>query len=423
MSTSASILQELRERIAHIPLTNTHDHLRTEEQWLRLEPDLWYFFSPYACSDLMSSGMPLDVGESLHSKDLSQDEKWERIEPHLGKAANTSFLKAVDIAVRDIYGIPGLSRDTYPTLLERMKEVKKPGWYRQILRERANIEITILEAQQSGLDRSLFVPVLKTWPVTFMRTREELQREAERNGVDVYSLADYLRAADAHFEAGVRDGVIAVKFGWLPYWRTLSIDRPTTRDAEVVFNQIFRKRGEGASWEDAKPLQDYLIHYCIQKAADLGLVVEFHTGLQEGNGNFITDSDPTLLSNLFLTYKNVNFDIFHAGFPYSTELGVLAKNFPNVYPNMCWMHIIGEQPARNMLDEWLDLVPSNKILAFGADYGHVEGTYAHSKMARENVARVLADRVSRGNQSMREAEEIAVRIVRLNGRELYGLDQ
>ena len=39
------------------------------------------------------------------------------------------------------------------------------------------------------------------------------------------------------------------------------------------------------------------------------------------------------------------------------------------------------------------------------------------------TARVLADRVERGDQTMAEAREIAERILRLNGRELFGLDE
>ncbi|MDO8682287.1 MAG: hypothetical protein Q7N50_02235, partial [Armatimonadota bacterium] len=56
-------------------------------------------------------------------------------------------------------------------------------------------------------------------------------------------------------------------------------------------------------------------------------------------------------------------------------------------------------------------------------YRFVEGIYAHAQIARENVARVLADRVERGDQTMDEAVELAGRILRLNGRELFRLDE
>ena len=36
----------------------------------------------------------------------------------------------------------------------------------------------------------------------------------------------------------------------------------------------------------------------------------------------------------------MDFDIFHIGYPYQQTLSALAKNFANVYIDMCWAHII-----------------------------------------------------------------------------------
>lgn len=150
--------------------------------------------------------------------------------------------------------------------------------------------------------------------------------------------------------------------------------------------------------------------------------MQIHTGMQEGNENIIGNSDPTLLTNLIREYQNVKFDLFHAGYPYVRELAVLAKNFPNVYPDLCWVHVISSTAARAILSEWLDLIPSNKILAFGGDYRFAEGIYGHLALARRNVATVFEDKVSRGDIALKQVPYLASRLLQQNARELYGLN-
>ncbi|MDO8683937.1 MAG: amidohydrolase family protein [Armatimonadota bacterium] len=422
MPTHSSTLDALREFIDRIPLTDTHEHIRSEKDWLKKDTYLGHLFQHYASCDLVTSGMPPEDLASLHDTQLSPEEQWEKFEPYWLKAGNTSYCKAIDIAVRDLFDLPGLNRDTYQDLLRKMEESRKPGWYRKVLKDKANIEVCVLNTGEIDADRTLFAPVGGFDNFVSATTRQGATALGANVDVNVYSMDDFLTALDKAFEKAVNAGIVGVKSG-LAYSRAIFYDNTTRHEAEILFNRMLRYRGNGVSWEDAKPFQDFMMHQVIQRAAEYGLPMQFHTGIQEGNGNFLADTNPVLLNNLFFTYRNVKFDVFHAGFPYSRELGVLAKNFANVYPDMCWMHIIGAKSAREILDEWLDLVPANKILGFGGDYIFVEGVYGHAKIARDNVARVLADRVERGDQTMDEAKEIAERILRLNGRELFKLDE
>jgi hypothetical protein len=72
-----------------------------------------------------------------------------------------------------------------------------------------------------------------------------------------------------------------------------------------------------------------------------------------------------------------------------------------------------------MLHEWLDMVPETKIFAFGGDYLFPEGVYGHAEMAREDVARVLTERVRWGALTENEAIALAVRLLRTNAAELF----
>ena len=167
-----------------------------------------------------------------------------------------------------------------------------------------------------------------------------------------------------------------------------------------------------------------MMHAMLRFADQRECAVQIHTGLQEGNGNVIADANPVHLSNLFLEYGNVRFDLFHMGYPYMMELGALAKNFRNVNIDMCWGHIISPEAARRSLVEWLDAVPANKISAFGGDYCFVDGVYGHQYLARRNVAAALAQKVDDGSFDLARAKEIAqwlfvdnpVRILNLSDR-------
>jgi hypothetical protein len=99
----------------------------------------------------------------------------------------------------------------------------------------------------------------------------------------------------------------------------------------------------------------------------------------------------------------------------------LGKNFPNVYVDLCWVHVISPWVARQTLHEWIETVPANKIFGFGGDYIFVEGAYAHSRMARRGVAQVLAEKVEGGYLTEDEAIVLARKLLRENAVQFFRL--
>jgi predicted TIM-barrel fold metal-dependent hydrolase len=147
--------------------------------------------------------------------------------------------------------------------------------------------------------------------------------------------------------------------------------------------------------------------------------VQIHTGFHEGNENLLSNTNPLNLTNLFTEYRNVKFDLFHGGYPFIGESSALAKTFPNVYLDLAWLHLISPYVARGALSEWIDTVPSNKILGFGGDYVFVEGSYGHSIIARENVSKVLIQKVENGELKLEYAKSLAKKILRENAINLF----
>lgn len=104
----------------------------------------------------------------------------------------------------------------------------------------------------------------------------------------------------------------------------------------------------------------------------------------------------------------------------SLEAAAIAKVFPNVYVELCWAHVISPSASRRALHELLDTVPSNKIFGCGGDYRYPELSYTHATIARRNISRVLAEKVSEGSCSEEEALELGRKLQHDNPDALFG---
>jgi predicted TIM-barrel fold metal-dependent hydrolase len=200
----------------------------------------------------------------------------------------------------------------------------------------------------------------------------------------------------------------------------LSFENVQKTDAERIFNFLLTSKNR-PGLGDIRALEDFVMHYLCLKCGEHGIRMKFHTGLQEGNGNVITNSRAALMANLFTSYPQTGFDIYHISYPYQDELVTIAKNFPNVTVNFCWMWIINPAAARRALSEMLDAVPANKIHGFGGDFSFVEGSYGHAKIARREISRVLAEKVGEHRFSEDYAICIGHMLLRDNALDNFGL--
>jgi len=423
---------QLKAAVDSIRLIDTHEHLVTEQLWLAQEVDFFYWFQQpwfpqYAGADLVSAGMPEEHLESIGDPGLSLEERWAMVAPYWPGAKYTGFGQALRIAARDIHGVPDIDESTWRELSRRISESKKPGFYDRVLRGMAGIDLMILD-QIVLVDSFLEegpppgTVLVKRFDETFISfDRETLESLSAEYGSPIKSLDNLLSALDKVFEDLLARGYYVGLKTAQAYERIIYYEDTPRAEAERVFSQILR-RGE-LSFEERKPLEDFMMQRVLERAGRHGLPVQVHTGLQAGPGNTITNSRPTHLINLFQKYPETKFILFHGSFPYMGELAALAKNFRNVYLDMCWLPIISPTAARLWLHQWLETVPANKIMAFGGDYLFPEGVYAHSLVARRVVAGALAGKVGEGYFSMEEAREIANLLLRDNAITLFRLER
>ncbi len=435
MKDMSRLYQTIKEAVDKVRIVDTHEHLLQEKERIAKKPDLFEtFLAHYASSDLVSSGMTPEDLEKVRDPKLRLEERWEIFKPFWERIQNTGYARAINIAARDLYGLNGIGDDTYKGLALRMDNANKLGLYQWILKEKSGIDVSILDslfAPLEEVDRRFFAPVKRFDDFVMARERMDFEALGRRCSKPIHSFSDFIEALELEFEKASKM-IVGVKIG-LAYMRDLRFEKTSQKEAEETFvnvynQEFFRRRQldtrvervpEGLSLRETRPLQDFVVHKIIQLAAEKGLPVQIHTGLQEGNENIITNSNPTLLINLFREYKEVRFDVFHGSYPYTGELAALAKNFQNVYVDMCWLHIISPYGARQALAEWLDTVPWNKIFGFGGDYIFAEGVYGHSVIARENIAKVLAEKVEEGSYTQEQAIHLAQKLLRDNAYEFF----
>jgi len=417
---------KLREYVFDLDILDTHEHTPGAES--RRDPNadvLSEYLIHYFSCDLVSAGLKPAEMDFVRNPAEPLAKRWKVAEPHWDAARNTGYGRALDLAARDLYGLGRIDGKTIEPLNEAFVAARAAGGhYERVLKKMSRIRLSILD---SGVDcdRRYFRSTGRLDDFVMVSNVGRLRALEQWAGMAIHSLADLADACEKTLDDSIKAGMVCLKSG-LAYQRPLRYEKVARADAEAEFNAIYSDRavaggGREGTWGATAKLQDYMMHHVCRLANARGLTFQIHTGILEGNGNYVYHSDPSLLTNLFIEYRDVKFDCFHIGYPYQQTLAVLAKNFSNVFIDFCWAHIISPAASVAAMGEYLDSVPANKISGFGGDYCFVDGIYGHQHIARENIARTLAERVDRGACDLDEARQLARRVLHDNPVAIFGL--
>lgn len=431
------IYSKLLGYIQTLEIVDTHEHLPSKEEDREKDTDvLKEYLTHYFNRDLISAGMPIEDWHKIIEKKIPIAEKWKLVEPYWEVSRCTGYGRSLEISVKELYGIERIDFSTIEELNNRFQESLKPGHFKKVLKEKSKIVTCLLSVetldsiydslQERSIycDKDLYNPVYSIGNLIYPVSWQGIERLEKQAGLRVTSFNRWLEVTGILIDKAYKLGAVALK-NPLAYMRTLKYEIPTRSEAEEQFNNIFKTR-HTPDWgikflSTGKSFQDYMFHYILDIADKKGLAVQIHTGMQEGSGNILSNSNPELLSNLFLKYPDVTFDIFHISYPFQNELTVLAKNYQNVFIDMCWAHIISPNASVNALLEWFDTVPLNKISAFGGDYAFIDGVYGHQYMARINIARALSIAVANGIFDMEKAKIVAGMLFLDNPKKIFRL--
>lgn len=422
--------KDLAAELGKVRLYDVHEHLISEQERVKEPIDFFTLAGHYAINDVISAGLAGDDLATVRDPNAPLERRWKAFEPHWKAARFTGHGQALAIAIADIYEAKEISAASVRQINDAIARRNKPGLYDYILKERAKIDWCLVDPywnrKPAPVDKPYFLLSQRFDNFVTPSSRKDIAALEEISGVSITGLAELKKALERTFEQGLKAGMVAVKSG-IAYRRDLLFEEASEHDAAADFEAMLKggavlPKGFRAKAQRAfRRLEDHMFHQVARLVEAHRLPFQIHTGLPAGNAGYVENNNPTLLTNVFYRYPRVQFDVMHIGYPYQQELGALVKLFPNVYVDFSWAHVLSPPGSRRTLDEYLETVPANKILGFGGDYRYPELTYAHAKIARQNVARVLAGKVEAGVFNEEQALEIGRMLLRENGVKLFGV--
>jgi len=408
-----SLARSLYGEIAQLTIIDAHEHLPGEADYLSHQySGLNMFAGGYIWHDLESAGMSPEFKQTMRaSGDRPVAEWWPQIRPYWESVKHTTYAKALRITAKDIFGIPEINDSTIDEFAERVKADNTPGLYRRVLQEHCRIRYSVTCSgrasfpEDPGLRGITFLP-------TFVGAGPGLITAlAERSGLKLQTLEDAAHAAQSVMRADLAAGAVGFKM------RVGHHGPPDTTAAEREFKEARRAPQTPGHFP---ALRDYLFDKCLDVAAEADVPVAVHTGYW---GDF-RQLDPKLMFSFAPRRPDVRFDMFHLGMPMVRDAALMGKSLPNVTLNLCWCAVISQIQTKRMLDEIVDLVPLNKVIAFGGDYRvSVQKVYGHLVLAREAAAACLAERVEAGDFDRGYALDVARLWFHDNPSRIYRLGQ
>ncbi len=170
-----------------------------------------------------------------------------------------------------------------------------------------------------------------------------------------------------------------------------------------------------------KVLIDFLLQQALLVAAKYKLPVQLHTGFGD------PDLDLRLANPLHLRYilesepyRQAPLVLLHAAYPYMREAGYLASVYPQVYLDFgLAVPLLSVSGMRKTIGELLELSPTSKIMYSSDAHSIPELFYLGAKWGRQLLGEVLETAIKDSDITAKDAEAIALAILRENALRLY----
>lgn len=433
--SDAAIYSSLKTYIGSIKVIDTHQHQRLGPILRGGKVNFYTMLSATGLrTDLVSAGSPALDADMIERGDL--DSLWAVYGVFLDRCRNTSYYDHMVKEFKILYGMnePYFTRDNIEKLSAQLAQnYENPNnWYREASRK-ASFELMLNDQWwdqfkvDTDFESHALVMRIDMYMVSIAH-RAELERpdadtlsnpfyQARQEDFEIRSLDDYLAFADRWFSTFVERGAVCAKTA-NAYHRSIDYRKVPKQEA----SRLFARASETLTPGERKRLEDYMFFWCVDKCAEYGLPLQIHTGYLAGNSHSLENGRPMKLLDVFQAYPQVQFSLFHGGFPWYQEIGAIAKSYPNVYVDLVWLPQISREAAVSALHQWLDCVPYTKFF-WGGDCTSVEDAVGSLECGRDVVAHVLAERVSAGRMTIELAREIARGIFRDNAIRFFKLEE
>jgi predicted TIM-barrel fold metal-dependent hydrolase len=416
------VFQRVKGHLDAIPAIDTHDHLWPFDRLPGLiETDRGRGMTLYGL--WRASYFPQVHGPTPRQPGEPFEPWWNRAKYDFDNARATGFYRYHLPAFQDLYGVDfdRITDEQAKALDARIFEnYRDDTWVRQVVTERANIELMLNDPYWGRFDFTTHYPFeVLVFNVTtlldgfhsseFSQPSDDPYRFAHDHHLATASLDDYLAVLHRLVQEAQSKGAVCLK-STKAYQRTLRFENVPRERAAAIFG---RPRSE-LSPADVQAFQDFIMWRLVELSAQYDLPFQIHTGHGKLQG-----SNPLLLVDLIEANPKTKFILFHGGYPWVGETGaIVLRHGAHVWVDSVWLPTISPTMARRAFHEWLEVMPSDHLL-WGADCNHAEGIYGATAVMRRVLAEVLADKVERGELLEEHALRIGRQVLRENALALF----
>jgi hypothetical protein len=425
------------------PLFGSHSHIQSVREWAET-PGHFSSIQGYAEADLITAAGPLGIGERHLPPQETKDYK-RRYFKLWRECRFTGYCRATELACRELLRLEYSEKnaDAIGTEIRKLIGKNPRASYTKIVRDRANIRWLVKdainrpeEAASTSYPRQFVRFTYRDDELLTIRSRADVWEREKRWKRSIHSVSDLVAGMNESISSCIATGKVTCFKIALPYDRGLRFTEPSLHEAEVAFGRIMNvmpgttldpgpeagvAQQSRVSAEDLRPLQDYVTHRYVRRAEAENVPVQVHTGYLAGNSCLLNNIRVMEMVPFIMRYPRVRFDLFHAGWPYTEELAVVGKQFPNVWLNLCWAWTMNPVTMERTLDSWLASVPHTKIFGYGGDTDSPICEYGYAQQARSGIATVLERWIRRGDMTIKDARAVATDVMLENGRHFHNL--
>jgi hypothetical protein len=421
--------QKIKDYLETIEIVDAHEH-----QQIPADSSGFYFFNTisYFPSDIYSAGATF--GYDQENTGFNADSVWKKFGKYYDYSRTTSYHDQLMYTLHLLYGFdkPYLEKNDLKPLYDKMfynNYRNYPAWFDEVF-HKLKIKTMVLDQYwnhfNTDIDARYFSLVcnINSCVLLVGEAAGNKKITSEKNllklmGTDELpagTLDAYLELVDRVLNIFKDKGAVCLK-NTLAYSRTIYFEDVPYDEAVTLYN---KKSPLNAG--EKKKLEDFVFHHIVQQAIKLGLPMQIHTGYLAGNNTWLDNGHPMKLLNILIKYPAEKFILFHGGFPWTGDYVAIGKNFSNVWLDIVWLPQISKTEAIRTFNEMLDCVPYNKYM-WGGDVTRIDDVAGSLELAKEVVAEVLSDRVSKGWMTYDVALDVARHIFRDNAVEIFNLEK
>ena len=224
---------------------------------------------------------------------------------------------------------------------------------------------------------------------------------------------EYIEAVLSFLKNRISGGAVGFKVA-AAYDRPIKFNKVSFEKAA----RIFMKDPKIISEDDWLAYGDYIMGRVCELADELKVPIQVHTGLAKLSG-----SNPINFENTIERFPDVNFILFHGGYPWIHEIAALAHNHENVYVDMVWLPLISTTAAIEALSEYIEAVPSINKIMWGSDSWTSEEALGALLAYQHVLATVLSQKIKSRYFNFNDAKYIAERLMYKNALHIFNLSK